>query len=90
MEVQQLKPLKELEVENSRLKKMYADLSMYEESDIPLLRILTDRGTEYCGAREHHEYQLYLAIELTKQDSGNGHALFPNLETYEQKENCLF
>jgi len=27
------------------------------------LRILTDRGTEYCGAREHHEYQLYLAIE---------------------------
>lgn len=38
-------------------------LPMYEESDIPLLRILTDRGTEYCGAREHHEYQLYLAIE---------------------------
>jgi transposase InsO family protein len=27
------------------------------------LRILTDRGTEYCGTREHHEYQLYLAIE---------------------------
>lgn len=27
------------------------------------MRILTDRGTEYCGAREHHEYQLYLAIE---------------------------
>jgi hypothetical protein len=38
-------------------------LPMYEESEIPLLRILTDRGTEYCGAREHHEYQLYLAIE---------------------------
>lgn len=35
----------------------------YEKHDIPLLRILTDRGTEYCGAREHHEYQLYLAIE---------------------------
>ena len=27
------------------------------------MRILTDRGTEYCGAREHHEYQLYMAIE---------------------------
>jgi len=27
------------------------------------MRILTDRGTEYCGAREHHEFQLYLAIE---------------------------
>ena len=25
--------------------------------------MLTDRGTEYCGNREHHEYQLYLAIE---------------------------
>ncbi len=38
-------------------------LPLYEQSSIPLLRILTDRGTEYCGAREHHEYQLYLAIE---------------------------
>ena len=35
----------------------------FEEEGIPLLRILTDRGTEYCGNREHHEYQLYLAIE---------------------------
>ena len=35
----------------------------FEEHDIPLLRILTDRGTEYCGQREHHEYQLYLAVE---------------------------
>lgn len=35
----------------------------YDEYDIPLLRVLTDRGTEYCGAREHHEYQLYLAVE---------------------------
>ena len=38
-------------------------LPMYEKVEIPLLRILTDRGTEYCGAREHHEYELYLAIE---------------------------
>jgi len=35
----------------------------YEEHDVKLQRILTDRGTEYCGNREHHEYQLYLAIE---------------------------
>ena len=35
----------------------------YDEHDVRLLRILTDRGTEYCGNREHHEYQLYLAIE---------------------------
>ena len=26
-------------------------------------RVLTDRGTEYCGNPEHHEYELYLAIE---------------------------
>jgi transposase InsO family protein len=38
-------------------------IPFYEKYDIPLLRILTDRGTEYCGAREHHEYQLYLALE---------------------------
>ena len=35
----------------------------FDEQQIPLLRILTDRGTEYCGKVEHHEYQLYLAIE---------------------------
>ena len=35
----------------------------FDSHDIPLLRILTDRGTEYCGNREHHEYQLYLALE---------------------------
>lgn len=35
----------------------------FEEQDVRVLRILTDRGTEYCGAREHHEYELYLAVE---------------------------
>lgn len=35
----------------------------FEEHEIPLLRVLTDRGTEYCGNREHHEYQLYLTLE---------------------------
>ena len=38
-------------------------IPFFEEQGIPLLRILTDRGTEYCGAKEHHEYQLYLAVE---------------------------
>jgi len=38
-------------------------LPFFEEHDVPLLRILTDRGTEYCGKQEHHEYQLYLGIE---------------------------
>ena len=35
----------------------------FEEEGVRVLRMLTDRGTEYCGAREHHEYELYLAIE---------------------------
>ena len=38
-------------------------IPFYEEHDIRLSRILTDRGTEYCGKREQHEYQLYLALE---------------------------
>ena len=35
----------------------------FEEHGLRLLRILTDRGTEYCGKKEHHDYQLYLAVE---------------------------
>lgn len=38
-------------------------LPFFEAQGIPLLRILTDRGTEYCGRPEHHEYELYLAVE---------------------------
>jgi transposase InsO family protein len=35
----------------------------FETHGIPLSRVLTDRGTEYCGAPERHAYELYLAIE---------------------------
>ena len=38
-------------------------LPWFAEQGIPLLRVLTDRGTEYCGKVEHHAYQLYLAVE---------------------------
>ncbi len=37
-------------------------LPFFEAHQLPLLRILTDRGTEYCGRAETHDYQLYLAI----------------------------
>lgn len=33
------------------------------EQDVAILRVLTDRGTEYCGKVENHAYQLYLATE---------------------------
>jgi transposase InsO family protein len=35
----------------------------YDEHGISLQRVLTDRGTEYCGNHESHEYELYLAVE---------------------------
>ena len=38
-------------------------LPFFQQNEIPLLRILTDRGTEYCGKREYHDYQLYLTLE---------------------------
>jgi len=39
-------------------------IPMYEQQGIRLLRILTDRGTEYGGRNnQDHPYQLYLAIE---------------------------
>ena len=44
-------------------------LPFFEQQSLPMLRILTDRGTEYCGRADQHDYQLYLAlndIEHTK------------------------
>ncbi len=37
-------------------------LPFYSSHELPVLRILTDRGTEYCGKVEQHDYQLYLAV----------------------------
>jgi len=37
-------------------------LPFFEQHELPLLRILTDRGTEYCGKADRHDYQLYLAL----------------------------
>jgi len=38
-------------------------LPLFAEHGVALLRVLTDRGTEYCGRVENHAYQLYLAVE---------------------------
>ena len=37
-------------------------LPFYDEYGIRLSRVLTDRGTEFCG-RESHDYELYLAVD---------------------------
>lgn len=38
-------------------------IPFFEQHDIPLQRVLTDRGTEFCGSHDRHEYELYLAVE---------------------------
>jgi len=38
-------------------------LPFYEQHGIRVCRVLTDRGTEYCGKHDAHEYELYLALE---------------------------
>ncbi|ULX44184.1 IS481 family transposase [Mannheimia haemolytica] len=45
-------------------KLLYNDkvLPYFESQGLPMLRILTDRGSEYCGKVENHDYELYLAI----------------------------
>ncbi len=34
----------------------------FESEEVPILRILTDRGTEYCGRLDKHPYQIYLQL----------------------------
>ena len=49
-------PITAAEILNDRV------VPFYDEHGIRLCRVLTDRGTEFCG-RESHEYELYLAVE---------------------------
>jgi len=49
-------PLTAADIVNDRV------LPFFEEHEIVLSRVLTDRGTEYCGT-DRHEYELYLAVE---------------------------
>ena len=37
-------------------------LPFFEEHGLRLLRVLTDRGTEYCGVNDAHQYELYLHL----------------------------
>lgn len=37
-------------------------LPFFEAKEMGIIRILTDRGTEYCGKVETHDYELYLGI----------------------------
>lgn len=37
-------------------------LPFFEDQGMGVLRMLTDRGTEFCGKAEAHDYELYLAV----------------------------
>lgn len=37
-------------------------LPFFESYSVPLLRILTDRGTEFCGKADQHDYQLFIGV----------------------------
>jgi hypothetical protein len=42
-------------------------LPVFDSHRVKQLRVLTDRGSEYCGNPERDEYELYLAIENIDQ-----------------------
>ncbi|MDM8000891.1 MAG: IS481 family transposase, partial [Dehalococcoidia bacterium] len=37
-------------------------LPFFEEHNVPVLRMLTDRGSEYCGRLDSHPYELFLEL----------------------------
>lgn len=37
-------------------------LPFFEEHKLPVLRVLTDRGTEFCGSLDKHAYELFLQL----------------------------
>lgn len=50
-------PLTAADILNDRV------IPFFDDHGIRIGRMLTDRGTEYCGAHDRHEYELYLAVE---------------------------
>lgn len=50
-------PITAAEILNDRV------VPFFDEHAIRISRILTDRGTEFCGSHQSHEYELYLAVE---------------------------
>jgi hypothetical protein len=37
-------------------------LPFFDQHELRLLRVLTDRGTEFCGRADAHDYELFLAL----------------------------
>ena len=48
-------------------------LPFFEDQGMGVLRILTDRGTEYCGKAEQHDYELFLAVNDIEHTKTKAH-----------------
>lgn len=63
------------------------------ENQVAALEKLTDRGTEYCGDRENHEYELYLAVarkyQLQNQDVIKPNDVNKTPSASENEESCV-
>jgi hypothetical protein len=61
----------------------------YEEHGVALLRTLTDRGSKYCGNREHHEFELYLGLEDIEHTDVDEWLKFYNEERTHSGKHCF-
>jgi transposase InsO family protein len=48
-------------------------LPFFEEQGMGVLRMLTDRGTEFCGKAEQHDYELFLAVNDIEHTKTKAH-----------------
>jgi transposase InsO family protein len=48
-------------------------LPLFEAYEMSVIRMLTDRGTEYCGKVEQHDYELYLAVNDIEHTKTKAH-----------------
>ena len=61
-------------------------LPVFDSHEIKLLRVVTDRGSEYCGNPERHEYELYLSVE----DIDRSRTKTKSPQTTDVIDKCLF
>ena len=70
-------------------------LPLYEKLGVTLLRVLTDRGTEYYGKEDSHDYELFLALNdiehtKTKANSPQTNGICERVNRTVQDEFCKF
>ncbi|ALU42040.1 hypothetical protein AT705_03265 [Pseudoalteromonas rubra] len=72
-------------------------LPYFKLHELPLLRILTDRGNKYCGKVKHHDYQfyqvtfrkkLYSSLEKLQKDLDEWINYYNNDRTDQGKKCC--